>query len=244
MSQSWSGIKKRIETDMLCPALRGRVKYMITKYRKTHDESGRVAILVDKQEIIQGDIFRYYRGQREVEQRIKAEQHVPRRVWNGKEILNDKANTEAEAFETLSLTGDRAILLTGSTGLTFEGYEHILTISSAPHDLLFEHAKGIVHHGGVGTMASALRSGKTQLIMPFGVDQPFWASRLYKMGITLQPLKEKELSVENLVSRFKAMNENSVQSPAQVIKSKMSTEHGCKATLDFIKQLIENKSTL
>ncbi len=98
MSQSWSGIKKRLETDMLCPALRGRVKYFITKYKNAHDESGRVAILVDKQEIIQGNIFRYYRGQREVEQRIKAEQHVPRRVWNGKEILNDKANTEAEAL--------------------------------------------------------------------------------------------------------------------------------------------------
>ncbi len=140
-------------------------------------------------------------------------------------------------IETLSLTGDRAILLTGSTGLTFEGYDHILTIASAPHDLLFEHAKGIVHHGGVGTMASALKSGKTQLIMPFGVDQPFWASRLYKMGITLQPLKEKELSVQNLVLRFKAMNEKTLQSPAQVIKSKMGTEHGCKATLDFINSI-------
>ncbi|MBF4692418.1 SF0329 family protein [Fusibacter ferrireducens] len=96
MPQSWSGIKKRLETDLLCPALSGRVKYFVTKYRKAHDESGRMTILVDDQEIIQGDIFRYYRGQREVEQRIKAERHVSRRVWNGKVFLNDEANTEAE----------------------------------------------------------------------------------------------------------------------------------------------------
>ncbi|GAU76627.1 hypothetical protein F3D3_1224 [Fusibacter sp. 3D3] len=31
------------------------------------------------------------------------------------------------------------------------------------------------------------------------------------------------------------MNEKSVQSPAQVIKSKMSTERECEATLNFIK---------
>ncbi|GAU76628.1 hypothetical protein [Fusibacter sp. 3D3] len=96
MPQSWSGIKKRLETDMLCPVLSGRVKYFVTKYRKTHDESGRVAILVDDREIIQGNIFRYYKGQRDVEQRIKAELHVSHRVWDGKVFLNDKANTEAE----------------------------------------------------------------------------------------------------------------------------------------------------
>jgi len=58
-----------LEQDLLCDALKGRLKYFITKYNNAHDESGRVAIIVDGREIIQGDIFRYYKGYREVEKK-------------------------------------------------------------------------------------------------------------------------------------------------------------------------------
>ena len=51
MGQSWSGIRKRLEEDLLCYSLKGRVQYQITKYRKSHDESGRIAILFDGHQI-------------------------------------------------------------------------------------------------------------------------------------------------------------------------------------------------
>ncbi|WMJ82498.1 hypothetical protein RBU49_04575 [Clostridium sp. MB40-C1] len=38
-------------------SLKGRIKYFITKYKNSHDESGRVAIIVDGKEVIQGNIF-------------------------------------------------------------------------------------------------------------------------------------------------------------------------------------------
>jgi hypothetical protein len=98
MGQSWSGVKKRLEEDLLCDSLKGRVKYFITKYKSSHDESGRVAILVDGKEIIAGNIFNYYKGYREIEKKYKSELHVPRRVWNGKEIENDLENSEVEAY--------------------------------------------------------------------------------------------------------------------------------------------------
>lgn len=46
------GLKKRLEQDLLCEKLRCRVKYFITKYRKTHDEESRMVILVDEKEVI------------------------------------------------------------------------------------------------------------------------------------------------------------------------------------------------
>ncbi|WP_461207300.1 SF0329 family protein [Clostridium sp. DL1XJH146] len=71
MGQSWSGIKKRLEKDLMCDSLKGRIKYFITKYNNSHDESGRVAIIVDGKEIIQGNIFKYYDGYRETELKFK-----------------------------------------------------------------------------------------------------------------------------------------------------------------------------
>lgn len=96
MGQSWNGIKKRLEEDLLCASPKGRVRYFITKYKNSHDESGRVAISVDGEETIQGNIFRYYKGYREVEQKHKNELNVPRRFWNGKEVEN--------VFENRSVT--------------------------------------------------------------------------------------------------------------------------------------------
>ena len=58
---TWSGIRKKLETDYLCPALRGRVRYFATTYRESHDREGRAAILVDGVEVLKSDYFTYSR---------------------------------------------------------------------------------------------------------------------------------------------------------------------------------------
>lgn len=83
---------------MICNSLKGRVRYFITKYKNSHDESGRVAIIVDGKEIIQGNIFRYYEGYREVERNLKDEFNVTPRFWNGKEIENNYENEKVEKY--------------------------------------------------------------------------------------------------------------------------------------------------
>ncbi|MEZ4508892.1 MAG: glycosyltransferase [Eubacteriales bacterium] len=40
----------------------------------------------------------------------------------------------------------------------------------------------IVHHGGAGTTAEALRAGKPNVIVPFIVDQQFWGRRVQALG--------------------------------------------------------------
>ena len=58
---TWSGIRKKLETDYLCPALRGRVRYFATTYSKCPDNEGRAAILVDGEEILKSNYFTYSR---------------------------------------------------------------------------------------------------------------------------------------------------------------------------------------
>ena len=50
MNQPWSKIRKKLEQDLLCESLRGRVRYFATRYRHAHDGTGRVCILVDNEE--------------------------------------------------------------------------------------------------------------------------------------------------------------------------------------------------
>lgn len=55
----WSAIRKKLEEDYLCPALRGRIQYFITKYRESHDQRGRAAIRFDGVEVLKSSYVEY-----------------------------------------------------------------------------------------------------------------------------------------------------------------------------------------
>lgn len=61
--------------------------------------------------------------------------------------------------------------------------DQLMFCSYAPYSLLFPQASVIVHHGGVGTTAQALRSGRPQLITPYLVDQPDNAARVERLRV-------------------------------------------------------------
>lgn len=48
--KSWSALKKRLE-GLLCDALKGRIEYFLTYYRKVHNAYGRAAIKLDGTEL-------------------------------------------------------------------------------------------------------------------------------------------------------------------------------------------------
>ena len=52
--------------------------------------------------------------------------------------------------------------------------EDILTIDDVPHAWLFPQMAAIVHHGGAGTAAAALRAGVPSVPVAGIIDQPFW----------------------------------------------------------------------
>ena len=95
MSQSWSSIRKKLEEEFLCEALRGRVQYFFTIYHGAPDEAGRFAVRVDGEEVWRAHSFHegeYVRIARE----IKKTQNIPRRQWDGKHMLYDEENRRAE----------------------------------------------------------------------------------------------------------------------------------------------------
>ncbi|GAA0117328.1 MULTISPECIES: glycosyltransferase [Clostridium] len=140
-------------------------------------------------------------------------------------------------LKSLYKSNNRAIILTGISGMNFEDTENILAVPYAPHNLLFPLSKGIMHHGGVGTMASALKSGKPQLIIPFSVDQPFWAHRLYLLGYTIKPLNENTITVNSLAKSFIEMDNPKYISSSINIKKKLDSENGNENLIKYIENI-------
>lgn len=61
--------------------------------------------------------------------------------------------------------------------------EQELQLRYAPYSELFPSALCVVHQGGIGTTAQALRAGVPQIVVPFAQDQPDNAARIQRLGV-------------------------------------------------------------
>lgn len=57
MGLSWSAMRKVLEQENICDSLKGRIQYFATRYRKSHDQEGRVAIRLDGNEIFKSCFY-------------------------------------------------------------------------------------------------------------------------------------------------------------------------------------------
>ncbi len=60
MGQSWSGLRRELEEDLICDSLKGRVKYFLTHYHGAPDKYGRVCVRVDGKEVVKGNPYDFY----------------------------------------------------------------------------------------------------------------------------------------------------------------------------------------
>jgi rhamnosyltransferase subunit B len=59
----------------------------------------------------------------------------------------------------------------------------VMHVEFVPLGTLLPRSAGIVHHGGIGTLAQALRAGVPQLVTPMNFDQPDNARRVVRLGV-------------------------------------------------------------
>jgi UDP:flavonoid glycosyltransferase YjiC (YdhE family) len=101
--------------------------------------------------------------------------------------LGTSAVQHSEDFYDVSLAaarrlGQRAVLV-GAPVPRAQFSADLAMTPYTPYSQLFPHAAAVVHHGGIGTVAQALRAGRPQLVVPFLADQPDNAARLERLGV-------------------------------------------------------------
>jgi rhamnosyltransferase subunit B len=88
----------------------------------------------------------------------------------------------AESARAAQQLGRRALLLVGRNPPPPGLPASILAWDYLPYAHIFPRAAAVVHSGGIGTTAQALRAGKPMLVMPFAFDQPDNAARVSRLG--------------------------------------------------------------
>jgi rhamnosyltransferase subunit B len=137
-----------------------------------------------------------------------------------------------ESVDAVRRLGTRAVLLTG-------GFERnrpraalpsgVLLVDRAPHQSLFPRAAAVVHQGGAGTLAQALRAGRPTLVVPHAHDQPDNAARVAKLGVarTLLPRSYRGRRVARELERL--LSDTNVAARASDVATIVRAEGGATA---------------
>lgn len=128
----------------------------------------------------------------------------------------------------------RAVVSAGWGRLTVDS-PHVLNIGSVPHDWLFRHVAGVVHHGGAGTTAAGLRAGLPTLVCPAGVDQPFWGRRVRRLGCGPEPVPLKTATRDTLADGIRAtLRTPRFAEAAEAVGHRIRGEDGLTRAADLI----------
>jgi rhamnosyltransferase subunit B len=121
--------------------------------------------------------------------------------------------------------GCRAILLVGDSGAVLPASDGIIVRAYAPYSALFPCARLIVHHGGIGTTAQALRAGRPQLIVPIFADQPDNAARAARLGVA-RVLRRSRYRESALVAALRAAEIPTMIERARTVSAQIALEDG------------------
>jgi len=118
----------------------------------------------------------------------------------------DAAQATKAVHQSLAVTGQRAVLLTGWGALQpGAASDRVFVVDQVPHDWLFPRAAAVIHHGGAGATGAALRAGVPSLAVPFAADQFLWGRRLFALGVGARPIPRRRLSAERLSEALRVL---------------------------------------
>ena len=99
-----------------------------------------------------------------------------------------------ESLGAVRKLGVRAVLLAGpeaQAGLAGSIPDSVFFASYVPYSEIMPKCAAIVHQGGIGTTAQALRAGKPMVVVPWSHDQPDNAVRLRRLGVARVTWRER-----------------------------------------------------
>lgn len=143
-------------------------------------------------------------------------------------------------LKALARTKQRGVLLIKQSELgNAQVPDAVFTIESIPHDWLFPRMAVIVHHGGAGTTAAALRAGVPSVVIPFFAEQPFWGKCVFELGVGPKPIPRKHLSEEQLTTAIQlAVSDEGMRRRASALGERIRAEDGVACAVEIVERCL------
>lgn len=130
--------------------------------------------------------------------------------------------------------GLRAVALRGRFNTAWP--EQVFAIDDVPHQWLFPRVAVVVHHGGAGTTAAALRAGAPQIVAPESIDHFFWGRRIAALGVGAPPIGPRRFTSEALSEALAhAVHDRATKERAQQLGQVIAAEEGIARAVEIIR---------
>jgi sterol 3beta-glucosyltransferase len=158
----------------------------------------------------------------------------------GSMTSRDAVATTELVLAAVRAAGVRAVLVSGWGGLVDTGDDGVFVADSVPFDWLYPRMTAVAHHGGAGTTGAALRAGVPAVVVPFAVDQPFWASRVVALGVGPRPIPRRRLTAAALAAALRvATTDAAMRSRAADLGALIREEDGVARAVEVFGALAD-----
>jgi rhamnosyltransferase subunit B len=148
-----------------------------------------------------------------------------------------------QAVEACLVLGARAVFLTTfRSQLPAQLPSFVHACDFAPFQNLFPLCAAVVHHGGIGTVASALRAGTPQLILPFAFDQMDNAVRVKRLGVGTW-LKPSRRNSQEISSALNLLLNADIVAKARNLAERLQDSDGIECAANCI-ELYTQEATI
>ncbi len=165
---------------------------------------------------------------------------VPRPVYVGFGSMLGGLDAEAAvqvACEAIVRAGVHGVVARpGDARVTPDG--RVCLVGDVDHAWLFPRMSAVVHHGGAGTTAQAIRAGVPSTAVPRLGDQPYWGRRLAELGVGMPPLPPGKLDAASLAEVIVGMLDESMSNRASRLASLVRGEDGVGRATDAVVDLL------
>ncbi|MDE2592904.1 MAG: glycosyltransferase family 1 protein [Burkholderiales bacterium] len=104
-------------------------------------------------------------------------------------------------------------------------------------------AQGLIYHGGIGTLAEAMRAGVPQVVVPFAWDQFDNAARVKALGVG-EVIPGRGVSARKLIRALRStVMSESVQAHCQQVAHRAQQVHSPAEVFRAVEQLLDIEST-
>jgi UDP:flavonoid glycosyltransferase YjiC (YdhE family) len=120
--------------------------------------------------------------------------------------------------------------------------EEVEHVAYAPFSELLPQAAAIVHHGGIGTAARAVKAGIPQLIVPHAYDQFDNCQRFADLGLAAE-LAQEELSAETLAAALdRLLGSSIIADRCRRYATMVDSAEGLERTCELLEGLVGKDS--
>jgi UDP:flavonoid glycosyltransferase YjiC (YdhE family) len=143
-----------------------------------------------------------------------------------------------ESAEAAASLGRRAVLLVGGDPRNRPAPlpEGVVAVDYAPYAAIFPRAAAIVHQGGVGTTAEAMRAGKPMLVMPYAHDQFDNAVRVRRLGFARTIDRRRYTATRAAAELARLLDDPRITCRATAIGDQIRREDGVGAACDALER--------